>query len=74
MNTCRLKMYCLMKRMGVNETAKGEKTGPEMTWVDNKKANAMIPPLWIIKWLRIFGAAENMLSLLEKVRINGWWN
>ena len=57
----------LEKRMGVNETAKGEKTGPEMTWVDNKKTNAMIPLLWIIKCLRIFGAAEKRLSLLEKV-------
>ena len=57
--------------MGVNKTAKGEKPGPEMTWVDNKKTNAMIPPLWIIKCLRIFGPAENMLSLLEK-SMNQW--
>ena len=55
------------EKMGVNETAKGENPGPEITWVDNKKTNAMIPLLWIIKCLRIFGAPENMLSLLEKV-------
>ena len=42
-----------------------------MAWVDYKKAYDMIPHSWILKCLRMFGAAENMVLLLER-SMNQW--
>ena len=35
-----------------------------MTWIDYKKAYDMVPHLWIIECLDLFGVAENIESLL----------
>ena len=42
-----------------------------MAWVDYKKAYDMITHSWIVKCLRMFAAAENMVLLLER-RMNQW--
>ena len=39
--------------------------------MDNKNAYDMIPHSWIVKCLRMFGAAENMVLLLER-NMNQW--
>ena len=36
-----------------------------MAWIDYKKASDMVPHLWIIECLDLFGVAENIKSLLE---------
>ena len=35
-----------------------------MAWIDYKKAYDMVPHLWIIECLDLFGVAENIKSLL----------
>ena len=35
-----------------------------MAWIDHKKAYNMVPHLWIIECLDLFGVAENIKSLL----------
>ena len=35
-----------------------------MGWIDYKKAYDMVPHLWIIECLDLFGVAENIKSLL----------
>ena len=35
-----------------------------MAWIDYKKADHMVPHLWIIECLDLFGVAENIKSLL----------
>ena len=35
-----------------------------MAWIDYKKAYDMVPHLWIIKCLDLFGVAENINSVL----------
>ena len=35
-----------------------------MAWIDHKKAYDMVPHLWIIESLYLFGVAENIKSLL----------
>ena len=42
-----------------------------MAWVDYKKAYGMIPHSWILKCLEMFGAAGNIIALLEK-SMNNW--
>ena len=37
-----------------------------MAWIDYRKAFDMIPHSWILKCLRLFGAAENMVHCIEK--------
>ena len=37
-----------------------------MAWIDYRKAFDMIPHSWILKCLRLFGAAENMVHYIEK--------
>ena len=36
-----------------------------MGWIDYKKAYDLVPHLWILECLKLFGAAENIRSLLE---------
>ena len=45
---------------------KRRQTGLRVAWVDYKKAYDTIPHSWIIKCLQMFGAATNMIALLEK--------
>lgn len=37
-----------------------------MAWIDYRKACDMIPHSWILKCLRLFGAAENMVHYREE--------
>ena len=41
-----------------------------MAWIDHKKAYDMVPHLWIIESLYLFGAAENIKSLLVNTMEN----
>ena len=45
--------------------------GLGMVWVDYKKTYDMIPHSWILKCLETFGAAGNIIALLEK-SMNNW--
>lgn len=48
------------------KNCKRRKTGLGMAWIDYRKAFDMIPHSWILKCLRLFGAAENMVQYIEK--------
>ena len=50
----------------VIRNCKRRKTGLGITWVDYRKAYDMIPHSWIVKCLRMFGAAENMVLLFPR--------
>ena len=48
------------------KNCKRRKTGLGMAWIDYRKAFDMIPHSWILKCLRLFGAAENMVHYIGK--------
>ena len=48
------------------KNCKRRKTDLGMAWIDYRKAFDMIPHSWILKCLRLFGAAENMVHYIEK--------
>ena len=48
----------------VMKEVKSRNTNLSMAWIDYKKAYDMIPHLWIIECLDLFGVAENIKSLL----------
>ena len=41
-----------------------------MAWVDFRKAYDMIPHAWIIKALKLIGAAPNVIALLKSTMID----
>ena len=49
----------------VLKEVKSKKTNIAMGWKDYKKAYDMVPHSWILECLILFGAAENIRSLLE---------
>ena len=51
--------------------AKSRKKNLAMGWIDYKKAYDMIPHSWILECLELFGAAQNVKTLLEN-SMNGW--
>ena len=55
----------------VIRNCKRQQIGLDMAWVDYKKAYDMIPHSWILKCLEMFGAAGNIIALLEK-SMNNW--
>ena len=50
----------------VIRNCKRRQIGLGMAWIDYKKACDMIPHSWILKCLEMFGAAGNIIALLEK--------
>ena len=48
----------------VIKEAKSRNKNLAMAWIDYKKAYDMVPHLWIIECLDLFGVAENIKSLL----------
>ena len=50
--------------MVLNEV-KARKKNIAMGWIDYKKAYDMVPHSWILECLKLFGAAENIRSVLE---------
>ena len=48
-----------------NQSVKSRKKNIAMGWLDYKKAYDMVPHPWILECLKLFGAAENIRSLLE---------
>lgn len=36
-----------------------------MSWVDFKKAYDMVPRLWVLKCLKMFGIANNIIAIIE---------
>ena len=50
---------------------KSRKKDIAMEWIDYKKAYDMLPHPWILECLKLFGAAENIRSLLEN-SMNSW--
>lgn len=44
---------------------KRRKTGLGMAWIDYKKAFYLVPPSWILECIRMFGAAQNMVGLIQ---------
>ena len=49
---------------------KSRKTNLNMAWVDFKKGYDMVPHTWIIKGLKLIGAAPNVIALLKSTMID----
>ena len=54
----------------VIRNCKRRKTNLNMAWVDFRKAYVMVPHVWIIKPLRLIGAAPNVIALLKSTMID----
>ena len=63
-NHVELKTNCLLIKL-LFEIAKEKKTNLFMSWIDFRKAYDLVPNSWILESLRIIGAAENIVRLLE---------
>ena len=55
----------------IMRNCKRRKTNLSMGWIDYKKAFDMVPHSWIIECLKIYGAAENIVTLLSNT-MNHW--
>ena len=53
----------------VIRNCKRRKTNLNMAWVDFRKAYDMISHVWIIKALKLIGAAPNVVALLKSTMI-----
>ena len=49
----------------VREVKSTKKKNIVVGWIDYKKDNNMVPHSWILEFLRLFGATQNIRSLLE---------
>ena len=58
------KDHLLVDKM-IMRNCKRRKTNLSMAWIDYKKAFDMVPHSWIIECLQIYGAAENLITLLS---------
>ena len=50
----------------IMQNCKRRKTNLSMAWIDYRKAFDMVPHSWLLECLRIYGAADNLVSLLAK--------
>ena len=57
------KDHLLVDKM-VMRNCKRRKTNLSMAWIDYRKAFDMVPHSWIIECLKIYVAAENIVTLL----------
>ena len=55
----------------IMRNCKSRKTNLSMAWIDYRKAFDMVPHTWIIECLRIYGAADNLVTLLSNT-MNHW--
>ena len=58
------KDHLLVDKM-IMRNCKKRKTNLSMAWIDYKKAFDMVPHSWIIECLKIYGAANNLVTLLS---------
>ena len=58
------KDHLLVDKM-IMRNCKRRKTNLSMAWIDYRKAFDMVPHSWIIECLKIYGAAENIVTLLS---------
>ena len=58
------KDHLLVDKM-IMRNCKRRKTNLSMAWIDYKKAFDMVPHSWIIECLKIYGAADNLVTLLS---------
>ena len=56
-------IYFYIDRTAIKEI-KSRNKNLAMAWIDYKKPYDMVPHLWIIECLDLFGVAENIKSLL----------
>ena len=56
--------YLLYIDRAVIKEVKSRNINLAIAWIDYKKAYDMVPHLWIIECLDLFGVAENIKSLL----------
>ena len=64
------KDHLLVDKM-IMKNCRRRKTNLSMAWIDYKKAFDMVPHSWIIECLKIYGAAENIITLLSNT-MNHW--
>ena len=69
-NTRGTKDHLLVDKM-IMRNCKRRKTNLSMAWIDYRKAFDMVPHTWIIECLRIYGAADNLVTLLSNT-MNHW--
>ena len=64
-HACRGTKDQLLIDKAVIRNCKRRKTNLNMAWIDFRKACDMVPHAWIIKALKLIGAAPNFTALLE---------
>ena len=57
------KDHLLIDKM-IMRNCKRRKTNLSMAWIDYRKAFDMVPHSWLLECLRLYGAADNLVSLL----------
>ena len=71
-HACRGTKDQLLIDKAVIRNCKRRKTNLNMAWVDFRKTYDMVPHVWIIKALKLIGAASNVIALLKSTMTD--WN